>query len=207
MLRFLNVANALSLAGLGAALACALLAVSGRPALAIVALIGAGLCDLFDGLVARRLALTPEEQRFGAALDSAVDACSFGFAPAVLLHALGLRSLPEMALLGAFAACAVWRLAYFDTIGLAGEADARYYTGLPTTFVALVLPLAALAGFSGRGPLRIAAVAAAAGLAIAMVSPVRIRKPGGKWYAILLGIAVVLVAVYTIFATRFGGAT
>ena len=43
----------------------------------------------------------------GGHLDSVVDACSFGIAPTLLLHACGMRSAPEMALLVFFAACAV----------------------------------------------------------------------------------------------------
>ena len=203
MLRFMNAANALSLVGLAAALGCALLAANGRAAHALVALIVSGLCDLFDGFIARKLALGDEAKRFGAHLDSVIDACSFGLAPAILLYALGLRTVPELVILAVFASCAVWRLAYFDTVGLSSEGEARYYTGLPVTFVALVLPAACLAGFLGARPLRIAALAASVGLAIAMVSSARIRKPGGAWYAFFLALAAVLVAVYLGLADRF----
>jgi CDP-diacylglycerol--serine O-phosphatidyltransferase len=199
----MNLANALSLAGLTAALACALLAARGALAPAIVALIISGLCDLFDGFVARRLERSEEAKRFGGHLDSVVDACSFGLAPAVLLHGAGLRSAPEFLVLALFAACAAWRLAYFDTVGLAAEGDARYYTGLPTTFVALVLPFALLAGFVGPSTLRAAGNVAALGLAAAMVSSLRIRKPGGTWYAILLGAAVAMIAVYAALGPSF----
>ncbi len=204
MLRFMNAANALSLAGLAAALGAALLASSGRGALALVALMVSGLCDLFDGFVARRLPLDEEARRFGARLDSAVDACSFGLAPAVLLHAFGLRSAPEIALLAIFVSCAVWRLAYFDTVGLlGGESGARYYTGLPVTYVALVLPVACLAGFAGPIPLRAAGALSAAALSVAMVGPWKIRKPGGLWYPALLALALVLIPIYVAFADRF----
>jgi CDP-diacylglycerol--serine O-phosphatidyltransferase len=203
MLRFMNAANALSLAGLAAALSSAILAIHGRAAHALVALMVSGLCDLFDGFVARKLVRTDDERRFGAHLDSAVDACSFGLAPAILLHTFGLRSTPELALLAIFASCAVWRLAYFDTVGLSDEGGARYYTGLPVTYVALVLPVACLPGFLSASTLRGAAIASAIGLATAMVSPFRIRKPAGKWYAVLLGVAAVVIAVYAGGAPRF----
>jgi CDP-diacylglycerol--serine O-phosphatidyltransferase len=203
MIRFMNAANALTLAGLGAALASALLSTSHQAPFALAALIVAGLCDLFDGLVARRLRRTEEEARFGARLDSLVDACSFGFAPTLLLYEVGLRSPPELALIGLFAGCAVWRLAYFDTVGIATEGSARYYTGLPTTFVALVLPLACAAGFLGAAYLRQCAAVAALLLAIAMVSPVRVRKPGGAAYGVLLLVAIGLIALYVAGRARF----
>lgn len=205
MWRFMNRANAVTLTGLSAAVASALLAVNGRAAVALVALMVSGLCDLFDGFVARRLALSDEARRFGGHIDSVVDACSFGFAPALLLHTFGLTSLPELVLLVAFVVCAIWRLAYFDTVGLSGDVGAaRHYTGLPTTFVALILPVACLFGFAGPSALRIAANVAAVGLAGAMVSPFKIRKPGGAWYGVFLVVAVVLVSIYAIFADRFG---
>jgi CDP-diacylglycerol--serine O-phosphatidyltransferase len=193
VIRFFDRANAITLLGLVSGLAAALLATEGRLAHALVALIAAGLCDLFDGFVARRLARTEEGARFGRHLDSAVDACSFGVAPLFLFHAAGARHPLELALLALFACCAVWRLAYFDTVGLEGG---THYTGLPTTFVALVVPLSFLAGFAGEHPLRIAADATAASLACLMVSPLRIRKPRGAAYAILLAVAVSLSAVY-----------
>lgn len=221
MLRFMNAANALTLLGLAMALSCALFAAEGHPVAAIVALILAGLCDLFDGFVARMLTRTEEEETFGGRLDSVVDACAFAIAPAVLLHGLGLRTGAERVLLVFFSSCAVWRLAYFDTVGLStgaekqavhperGASEARdeskekYYTGLPTTYVALILPFAALAGFAGAGPLRVVANAAALGLALAMVSPWKIRKPGGKWYAFFLLLALCMIGVYSALAARF----
>lgn len=213
MLRFVDAANILSLCGLLLALAAAILASKESLGLALVALIGAGLCDLFDGFVARRMARDDLGKTFGKRLDSVVDACAFGLAPAVLLYHAAMRSWPELAALGLFACSAVWRLAYFDTMGLETvEADRRgtsprpvqratkaatsYYRGLPTTFVALVLPVGLLAGFIGRLPLRIAANMCALGLAAAMVSPIRIRKPSGIWYPILLLAAVCVGAVY-----------
>jgi CDP-diacylglycerol--serine O-phosphatidyltransferase len=197
MSRFIDAANLLSLAGLSAAVLSALLAANGRVRFAIVALSVSGLCDLFDGALARRLDRSPQAKQFGAALDLVVDGCSFGIAPAVLLNGVGLRSAPEIALLVAFVCCAAWRLAYFETVGLVLEQDVRYYHGLPTTFVALIVPLACLAGFYGEAPLRVAAALAAGGLALAMVSPVRIPKPTGR---VLLAFPVIGV----IFILTFG---
>ena len=74
---------------------------------------------------------------------------------------------------------------------------------VPTTFVALVLPLVLLSGFAGAGALRLAGAAAALGLALLMVSPVKIRKPGGAWYAFFLALAAATAGVYAAFASRF----
>ncbi len=203
MLRFVDAANLLSLLGLASALAGAVLAMHGRLAQGLIAMIVSGLCDLFDGLVARRLARTDEQRAFGGHLDSVVDACAFGFAPAIWLHAAGLRTLPECALLAFFAACAVWRLAYFDTVGLATEGGARYYTGVPVTYAALVFPLAGLAGFADPQTLRWTLVGVTFLLAVAMVSPFRVRKPGGAMYAVFLLAALGMISTYALLAHRY----
>jgi CDP-diacylglycerol---serine O-phosphatidyltransferase len=191
MLRFVNAPNAVTLTGLLASLVSVACAIQGARHLTFALLILAGLCDLFDGLLARKLSLSEEARRFGAHLDSLVDVCSFGFGPAAALYALGLRSPLESAALAGLGLCAVWRLAYFDTVGLSGEGTVRYYTGLPVTFTALFLPLAGLSyafftGATARAVLTVTAVA----LSVLMVSPLKIRKPFGAWYGVLLAAAL-----------------
>ena len=203
MLRFLDAANALSLVGLWAGLATALLAARGALAPALVALVAAGLCDFFDGTVARRLQRTEEGARFGARLDTTVDAIAFGLAPAVLLHAAGLRSPGELVLLGLYVACAAWRLAYFDAVGPVTQRGRRAYVGLPVTYAALVFPLAFLAGFAGPEALRWAAGGSCALMAFWMVAPIAVPKPGGAWYPILFGLGIVLMALYGVLSGTY----
>lgn len=203
MLRFFDPANAVTLTGLASALACALLAATARPAWAVIALIVSGLCDFLDGAIARKLDRSEEARRFGGALDTVVDGCAFGLAPAVLLFSVGMRSPLELGVLAGFVGAAVWRLAYFDTVGFASEEERRAYTGLPTTYVALVIPLALLAGFAGEQALRLAADLTAVGLAAAMVAPFENPKLGGPWYAVFLLLAALLIAIYATGADRF----
>ncbi len=183
MLRFLDLANAVSLLAALAAAACCWLSISHLPAYGVIALMVAGIADLIDGQVARRLRRTDDQQRFGKSMDSLVDACSFGLAPVALLYAIGLDQPLDLLLLGFFFCCAIWRLAYFDTVGMESTGSNRYFIGLPTTYVALVLPLVFLTAFAGtfwlRNSLRIATLL----LALAMVSPLRCRKPGLIAYA------------------------
>lgn len=208
MLRFFDRANAVTLLGLGAAVLCVVLSARGLFPWAVVALIASGFCDGFDGMIARRLARTEEQRRFGAHLDTIVDACSFGVAPTALLHAAGLRTPPEVAVLVLFACCAAWRLAYFDTVGLADEGGGRrYFTGLPTTFTSVVLPAALLAGLKGPEALRVAANAAGLGMGLAMISPLRVPKPGGKAAALIAALALGLAVVWATQAHRFAPLT
>lgn len=107
MLRFLDVANGLTLVSLVSAVTCALLAMAGHITWAVIALILSGLCDLFDGFVARRLSRSDERRQFGGNLDTVVDSCAFGFAPVVLLYSSGLKSAAEAVLLAFFDVCRV----------------------------------------------------------------------------------------------------
>jgi CDP-diacylglycerol--serine O-phosphatidyltransferase len=195
VLRFIDPANAISLVALLSAAACCCLSISRLPAYALVALIVAGLADLFDGQVARRLKRTEEQRQFGSRIDSLVDACSFGFAPLGLLYSIGLNHPLDLVLLGFFVCCVVWRLAYFDTVGMEATGSGRYFIGMPTTYVALVLPLVFLSAFAGTTWLNMSMRGATLLLALAMVSPVRFRKPGAVVYAFFVLLAVFVVSL------------
>lgn len=204
MHRFFDLANAITLCGLTAAVLGASCSMRGRLAWAAALLVVSGLCDLFDGFVARKLTRTDVQRTFGARLDTIVDVCAFGMAPAALLQAAGLTRAWELAIVVVFVACAAWRLAYFEAVGLSTEPGGkRSFTGLPTTFTALALPCACLLGFRSTEALRLAVTITAAGLAVAMVSPVKVPKPGGVWYAILSLVAVGLIVTFVVGADRY----
>ena len=191
----------MTLLGAASALCGALLAIRGRVSFGLVALVVAGLCDLFDGVLARSLVRTPLEERFGQRLDSLCDAVSFGACGALILHAGGLQGPAEIALVVGFALSAIWRLAYFDAVGMeaadAGGAPARF-VGLPTTYVALALPLAGLAGLHSPAALYWAFLGTGALVALAMISPLRIPKPGRKTYPVFLLLALGLGTVHVL---------
>jgi len=189
----MNRANALTVFGLMSALFGALLAVQGKLHFAMVALVVAGLADLFDGPLARTIERSDEEKLFGQRLDSLADAVSFGAAGAVILYGAALhKSPPEQLLCLVFAACAVWRLAYFDTVGMqaAEEGKSPRFVGLPTTYTALFVPFAALTRLISVDALRIALNVTALVMAVAMTSSIPIPKPGKKSYPLLLLLAV-----------------
>lgn len=96
---------------------------------AVVAILFAMACDLFDGRVARRVGA---ESPFGAEYDSIADAVSFGVAPAVLTFHFG--QLGELGWTGwvvafTYTVCAALRLARFNV------SSGRYkdrFQGLPS---------------------------------------------------------------------------
>lgn len=205
MLSFMNAANAVTLVGVAAGVVGLVLSAQGHVPFAALALIVSGYCDGFDGMIARRLTRTEEQKAFGAHLDTIHDACAFGMAPVALLHAAGMRTPLEVAALALFSCCAVWRLAYFDTVGLKeAPGGKRSFTGLPTTFTALVIPAALLAGLTGDArTLRVAANVAAVGMAVAMVTPIQVPKPGGKATAVIGTLVAIVAALHATQHERF----
>lgn len=131
--------------GLFAGFYALIAALQGRFELAAWAILAAAVFDMLDGRVAR---LLHAETSFGAEYDSLCDMLSFGVAPAVLLYMWALVNLGpdlhKLAWLGSFflVACAAIRLARFN-VQLEHQ-DKRYFQGLPTPGVALLIATAVL---------------------------------------------------------------
>ncbi|TLS66317.1 CDP-diacylglycerol--serine O-phosphatidyltransferase [Mariprofundus erugo] len=119
--------------------------VQGRYEVAAWAILAAAVFDMLDGRVAR---LLHAESAFGAEYDSLCDMLSFGVAPAVLVYLWALIHLPadlhKLAWLGGFflVAGAALRLARFN-VQLECQ-DKRYFQGLPTPGMALLIATAVL---------------------------------------------------------------
>lgn len=203
MRQLIDLANVVTLVGLVAASACAMFAISNLIPFAVVAMMISGVCDLFDGVLARRCHRNQTQAEFGGRLDTIVDVCSFGFAPMVLMYSAGLNGIWEIPLLVFFIVCVVWRLAFFDVVGLESVGKRQYFIGLPVTYIAMFLPLAFLAGFWGQVYLRGCVAITTFGLAVAMVSTVRIRKPSGVFYIVFPVAGLVFMFVFIVFANRY----
>ncbi|MDR1017972.1 MAG: CDP-alcohol phosphatidyltransferase family protein [Lachnospiraceae bacterium] len=82
---FYNHANFVTVFGLLLALTSCVCAFYGMNiAIIMTFFIGSGLCDLFDGVIARKLKRSDDEKAFGVELDSLCDCVSFGVAPCLL---------------------------------------------------------------------------------------------------------------------------
>jgi CDP-diacylglycerol--serine O-phosphatidyltransferase len=103
---------------------------------AAIAIFIAMIMDTLDGRVAR---LTNTVTAFGAEFDSCADMVSFSIAPAVLAYTWGLSTLGKFGWLAAFVylVSVALRLARFNT--QIGNADKRYFQGLPCPSAAAVV--------------------------------------------------------------------
>lgn len=112
---------------------------------AICCLLLSGVCDAFDGIVARsKKNRTEDEKSFGIQIDSLCDAVSFGVFPAILCYHMGMDEVLGVAILVLYCLCGVIRLAYFNVIESKRQqtegGSNKVYRGLPITSSSLILP-------------------------------------------------------------------
>ncbi|MBQ7090430.1 MAG: CDP-alcohol phosphatidyltransferase family protein [Clostridia bacterium] len=139
---------------------------TGHPYLGTFFLLFCGLCDAFDGKVARtKKNRTDMERNFGIQLDSLSDVVAFGVLPACIgVAMLQTSNLPAAlgelgiwgliitvliyAVLMAYILAALIRLAFFNVMEeertKTETEPIKYYTGLPVTSAALIFPTVAL---------------------------------------------------------------
>ena len=171
--------------GVGFALTGIHYLLNGRSDITMICLIIAGICDLFDGTVARKCKRDEEEKEFGIQIDSLSDVVSFLVFPMVVLIKFDNRMLPVAIL---FVLAGIIRLAYFN---IHSESTPNYYKGVPVTTISLILPIyyllavhiEVLEGFYGLLYLIVA---------ISFILNVKVKKPKGIWYIIFSLIAVIV---------------
>ncbi|MCD8187183.1 MAG: CDP-alcohol phosphatidyltransferase family protein [Ruminococcus sp.] len=116
-----------------------------QPDYTVICLMISGLCDMFDGKIARTRSRTESEKNFGIQIDSLCDLVCFGVLPAVIGYSIGMKSWFDVPVLVLFPLCAVIRLAYFNVAEEERQKGTdkvrKVYEGLPVTSVALLLPL------------------------------------------------------------------
>lgn len=126
-----------------------------RPDLGVVALLMAGICDAFDGMVARtRKDRTLDDKLFGVQIDSLCDLVAFGVAPIMIGVGMGYRRWYYALIYGFFVLCGLVRLAYYNVkeigkvtgveISVGGgeaQGERSRFTGMPITTIAVSLPI------------------------------------------------------------------
>lgn len=159
---------------------------------AFVCLIVSGVCDLFDGTVARMCKRTEQEKQFGIQLDSLNDVLCFLAQPITIFLKMGYTEWYHVAIYILYACFGVARLAYFN-ISTSVENPVKYYTGLPVTLAALIYPLTytflrTFDFFNTLFPFIMLIVS------ILFVSKIKIKKPNKILY-ILLSLLAITVTI------------
>ena len=172
--------------GTAAAFAGIAFAVENLIAPAVIALVAAGICDLFDGVIARRCKRDKSEMEFGVQIDSLADVVGFLALPAVLGIKLGGAGFVKYPFILIYILCGIIRLAWFNT-SAATEGIRTHYDGLPVTFAVL--------GFFPEFNFAPIWIAEYAVIAILFILNVKIPKPRGVWYVIFGALAVGITAL------------
>ena len=107
---------------------------------AVLSLIWAGVADLFDGTVARRIKRNDEEKAFGIQLDTVADVVSFAIFPVALLLAQGFARPWYWPIFAIYVIAALARLSAFTVAAQESPGPKRCYRGLPVTSAAIILP-------------------------------------------------------------------
>ncbi len=194
----------------------------GHPFFGVFFLLFSGLCDAFDGRVARaKKNRTQMEKNFGVQIDSLADLVAFGVLPgcigiAMLRVSVRFSDVPQLKTQGpdekmviypiiltlimlVYVLCAMIRLAYFNVTEeerMKTEGGTRKsYIGLPVTSAALIFPTVTLLQFITRTDLTILYFGVMMVAALLFVSKIRVPKPGLRGILIMVGIGVVEFAL------------
>ncbi len=166
-------------------------AATDRPFVALCCLMASGICDMFDGKIARtRKKSTDEEKRFGIQLDSLCDIVCFGVLPAAVgislaEEASGAVAIAAWAAGALFVLCALIRLAYFNVTEetrQATESGCRtHYMGVPVTTAAVIFPFVYALTVMLSEPCKIVSIWLYPVIllltAVAFIAPVKVQKP------------------------------
>ena len=120
--------------------------VNGKIQYAVVCLAISGLCDMFDGKIARtKKNRTEVEKNFGIQIDSLSEVICFGVSPAILCYCMGMRSRVGIVILMFYVLAGLIRLAWFNVTEEVRQSETtekrEYYQGLPITSMAIALPI------------------------------------------------------------------
>ena len=183
-------------------------ALRGKPDAAVICLIASGVCDMFDGTVARTAKRTDMQKAYGIQIDSLADVMSFGLLPAAIGYCLfdlsGNQSIAATILTAAicvlYVLCGLMRLAWFNVTEEEMQARGEkrtYYVGLPITMASLILSVSYFI-FAGMEQVSTIYTGLLLVLAIAFVSKFHMPKVKLKYLVAVAfaGLGVILLSLY-----------
>ena len=201
----------------------------GHPYIGTFFLMFCGLCDAFDGKVARtKKDRSEDECRFGIQIDSLSDVIAFGVLPACIgeamiwdsskipntpdIHAGDLTQfvMPILCFLviSLYILAATIRLAYFNVMEEKRQKEEegvrKTYEGLPVTSAALIFPMVVLLQFLTPQDMTSLYLMVMVATGFLFLSRIKIRKPGLKGILTLIGIGLVEAAAMIVMKIVFG---
>lgn len=173
----------------------------------ILCLMVAGICDMFDGKVARMCKnRTDEDKLYGIQIDSLADIVAFVAFPLVIFYAILLKYdininiILILLISTVFVVCGITRLAYFNIAAELTEGPIKYYSGLPVTTTAIIFPLIYLLSFVlSKTVFAYVYLFIILLVALLFVLNFKLKKPRGKTFFILVPIIGLLFSFVLIY--------
>lgn len=197
----------------------------GHPYIGAIFLLLSGLCDAFDGMVARtKHDRSEQEKQYGIQIDSLSDLVAFGVLPAcigaALYRASGVFDAPQdpcllarvpypvlVAVFAVYVLAALIRLAYFNVRAeegcAAGEKMQKVYFGLPVTSAALIFPTFLLLRHLISVDIAVGYYAVMLLTSVAFVCRFRMRKPSLR--AVMLMVVLGALEFLLILVVKYSG--
>jgi CDP-diacylglycerol--serine O-phosphatidyltransferase len=143
--------NAITLVGVCIGLSSIKFALDGKFALAVIAILFAGLMDALDGRIARLIKGT---SKMGKELDSLADVISFGVAPAFIMYFWNLQYLDKLGWFVCliYVVCVALRLARFN-VSSSEEPSWKdnFFEGVPSPAGGIIVLMPLILSFSELG--------------------------------------------------------
>lgn len=170
---------------------------------ALICLMFSGICDMFDGSIARKIKRDKYAKSFGVQIDSLCDLVCFGISPAILAYCSGVKELglTGVCILCFYVLAGVIRLGYYNVLEEANKdsnTTSNGFRGIPITTAALVVPIFklidAMAGFIHHN-IMMAIVMALLGLGFIIDIPIKKPAKLGKAVLVLIGVTVFVTLI------------
>lgn len=169
-----------------------------------------GLCDMFDGKIARtKKNRTEDEKSFGIQIDSLCDVVCFGILPIIICYQAGMRHWYSFPILVLYGLAGVVRLGYFNVMEIKRQAetdeDKKYYRGLPITSMAIALPILFVVAplLPGREVFQIALHIMVAVVGILFITNFKVHKLNTVQLFLLVGVVALAVLVMVLAGRSF----
>lgn len=175
---------------------------------AVVALMVAGFCDMFDGAIASTMKRTDAEKCFGIQIDSLSDLICFGVLPGMLLYSVNPDSKVSMVIAGLYVLCALIRLAWFNVDEQerqrTSEGGRETYYGLPVTTSALFVPVVYSAALMQDKTAGLPLTVLLAAMGVLFLTPFQLKKPHqvGKAAVVVCGVLALSLVILSKGAIR-----
>ena len=161
----------------------------------LIFLILAGVCDMFDGKVARMCKRTKEEKEFGIQIDSLADTVNFVALPVVIMLSLGMTSVVDVIIYALFILCGISRLGYFN-VNASLDNPVKFYNGLPVTSTAIIYPiLGLLHGQIPENTFCLVYIIATLITGLLFVLRIKVPKLKGSAYIVIPVLAIILAVL------------